>query len=254
MNKTSLQAIQEHARRQYPRECCGVLVATGRKIRYQPCRNIAHDKDDFCIHPEDFAAAEDIGEIIGIVHSHPDYSNKPSESDRVGCEQSRIPWYILSVYKDRVDDIINKVDPTGYKAPLLGRSFFHGTLDCYTLIRDFYNREMRIELPDFERANKWWENGQNLYMDNFAKAGFRRLKDEEAKALQFGDVILMQMYTSTVANHAGVFLGDVKEIDGKPVYPVHNAMIHHMYGYASERVIYGGMWANSTVAVLRYVK
>jgi cell wall-associated NlpC family hydrolase len=50
-------------------------------------------------------------------------------------------------------------------------------LDCYTLVRDWYRREAGIELPDFERADDWWNQGQDLYMQQFAQAGFSRIPD-----------------------------------------------------------------------------
>ena len=79
MRKHILSAIQAHAATEYPKECCGLLLALGRKQQYFSCRNIATEpNEEFIIDPEDYAAAEDLGEIIGIVHSHPDATSRPS--------------------------------------------------------------------------------------------------------------------------------------------------------------------------------
>ncbi|MDA6131508.1 phage tail terminator protein, partial [Escherichia coli] len=32
-----------------------------------------------------------------------------------------------------------------------------------------------IDMPDFEREDDWWRNGQNLYLDNMAVTGFYRV-------------------------------------------------------------------------------
>ena len=122
----------------------------------------------------------------------------------------------------------------GWRAPLLGRMFFHRVLDCYTLVRDYYQRERGIELLDFEREDDWWHKGQDLYMQGFERAGFAPLARGEA--LQPGDVILMQV-RSPVANHAGVYLGHTGLQEQPGLHPVPHAMLHHLYGRLSERVV-----------------
>ncbi len=92
MLKYILAAIHAHAAAEYPRECCGLLLAVGRKQQYFPCANTATDpKEEFRIGAEDYAAAEDIGEVIGIVHSHPDATSRPSPRDLAMCEATELP-------------------------------------------------------------------------------------------------------------------------------------------------------------------
>ena len=82
---------------------------------------------------------------------------RPSEGDRVACEASGLPWYIVAVAKDDDGTItageVNRIAPEGYQAPLVGRPFHHGTLDCYGLMRDWYRLEWGLELPDFPRRD-----------------------------------------------------------------------------------------------------
>lgn len=58
------KAVMAHADECYPHECCGVIVDK----EYIPCRNVANKSDQFEIHPEDLAFAEDQGEILAYVH------------------------------------------------------------------------------------------------------------------------------------------------------------------------------------------
>jgi cell wall-associated NlpC family hydrolase len=51
-------------------------------------------------------------------------------------------------------------------APLVGRQFAHGVLDCYSLVRDFHARELGIPLSEYERQDDWWSHGQDLYSLN----------------------------------------------------------------------------------------
>jgi len=225
-------AAENHTRQEFPREACGLIAIVKGKERYFPCRNIAEQgRDHFIIDAEDYAMAEDQGEVVAVFHSHPNASANPSEADRVACESSGLKWFILGW----PSGVWKSIAPSGYVAPLVGREFFHGILDCYTLIRDWYRRERDITLPDFMREDEWWQRGQNLYVDNFATAGFQRHDGEPA----VGDVLLMQV-CANVPNHAAIYLGD-------------DRILHHLYGRLSSREGYGGYYKKHTTHVLRYV-
>lgn len=221
--------IQKHALAEYPRECCGLIVVVRGKERYIPCRNIADSNNEFVINPEDYAEAEEKGEILKIVHSHCNVSPKPSEADLIGCEQSGLPWLIISV----PSLLTQEIKPRGYKTPLMGRQFLHGVLDCYTFIRDYYDQVLGVKLPDFKRADNWWQGGENLYLDGYRKAGFERVDD-----LQEHDVILMRV-ASPVPNHGAVYVGD-------------NKIQHHQVDRLSSCDVYGGLYRKITVMTLRH--
>jgi len=197
------------------------------------------------MHARDYADAEDSGDILYIVHSHPDVPARPSEGDRVACEASGLPWYIVSVIKDAhgrpqiAGDAI--LEPQGYIAPLEGRSFVHGVLDCWALCRDWYAQEWGLDLPNPDRPDNWWNDGHSdLYTSNLADAGFRILGPDEP--MQRGDLILMQIRSKNgVPNHAGIYLGD-------------GLMLHHMYGRLSRKETYGGYWREMTRLVARHAE
>lgn len=253
MLKRTIRAIQVHAIAEYPREACGLVVMVGRSERYFPCRNLAPGNDHFSMCPDDWAAAEDLGRIALVVHSHPEASAAPSAADRVSCEASGLPWLIVEVRKGDDGQVapgeMRSFRPEGYQAPLLGRPFEHGVLDCYSVIRDWYLRERGIELLDFERADGWWHGEDELYLDQFHEAGFRPLRAGEA--MQTGDMILMQ-HMSARTNHGGLYLGDAPLSEAPGLHPIPNAMLHHLYGRPSERVVYGGYWRDITRLVVRY--
>lgn len=253
VSKRVLSAITRHAISDYPRECCGLLVQVGRMVNYFPCENKARGTEHFVISPADYALAEDQGEIKGVVHSHPEALAEPSQSDLVSCEQTGMPWHILEVRK-RDDGHIAPGEfktffPTGYHAPLVGRMFYHGVLDCYTIIKDFYLRELGIVIPDFVRNDDWWVDGQDLYMENFTKAGFEQIPFGESP--RYGDVILMQI-RSERANHGAVFLGEAALKEAPYLHRVPDAMLHHLHGRLSERAVYGGHYRDSTRAIVRH--
>lgn len=229
MDDVILAAIRAHAAQEAPRECCGLIVVERGRERYRACRNVSAGPSEFEIKAEDWADAEDAGAIVAVVHSHPFRGPDPSQADLVGCERSGVPWLIVNHPIGHWKEI----RPSGYRAPLVGRTFTHGVLDCYSLIRDYYRETLRIDLPDFPRREQWWKDGGDLYRDNFARAGFA-----PATGLLEHDVILMQI-ASPVPNHAGVYLG-------------RQVILQHLEGRLSSRDIYGGWFQKVTTNVIRH--
>jgi proteasome lid subunit RPN8/RPN11 len=224
-------AIVDHANRELPKECCGVVIIRKGKQVYFPCQNQAIGSDNFILSPEDYARADEEGDIVAVIHSHPNMSAKPSQADLVACEASGLPWFIVGL----PDQIWEYIEPSGYVAPLVGRKWSHGVLDCYAIIRDYYKMDRGIDLLNFDRSDDWWNRGENLYLENFGKAGFYEIKGED---LQPSDVILMRI-NSTVPNHGAIYLGD-------------GVILHHVHGRLSTRDVFGGYWLKNTATYLRY--
>lgn len=242
MTPDTIAAINAHAEASYPRECCGILCVVKGRERYIPCTNTAQGTEHFILPAEEYAAAEELGEIVAIVHSHPDASSEPSQADLVACEASGLQWHIVRVDlvegKPQAGELASIV-PTGYKAPLVGRQFSHGVLDCYQLIVDWYQQERGVTLKQFARKDGWWDDGvSDLYTEGFPQAGFVRIKDGDQP--QVGDVILMQILARNgVPNHAAVYLGD-------------GLMLHHLYMRLSSRDYFGGYFVENCRGILRY--
>lgn len=241
--------IMQHAARDYPREACGVVIDIKGVQHFLPCRNMAHGNDQFTLNPNDFADAQDLGDITAIYHSHPDTDSKPSMADKVSCELHGYPWVIVS----HPGGGLHTFEPTGYVAPLLGREFFHGLLDCWTACRDYYKRELGIEFPNYAREDAWWETtDQSLYETLHEDAGFVRLPMDVE--LQRGDMLVMRVGRTRCANHAAIYLGTDPNLISEPSPAVGGLgpfFFHHMYGRNSERLIYGGNWVERTEFVLR---
>ena len=221
----------EHAKDIYPRESCGFIYVFKGRLKYHRATNMATDADTFAIAPDEYAQVEALGEIVALVHSHPDASELPSVVDQRAHSVSGLDWVIIGL----MDGVakVHVMPAVTDTPPLMGRVFVHGVTDCYSFIRDWYAQNRGVKLLDFARADNWWERGENLYLDNFAKAGFM-VVDE----MQVGDVLLMTV-GANVPNHGAVYVGD-------------NIIEHHLYGRLSSREVYGQFYRERTTHVLRF--
>jgi len=90
------EQIRAHGERDYPYECCGLLLGQfglhGHKIcaatyEISNAREEAAKRNRFLIRPEELLRGERMAaakglEVIGFYHSHPDHPAVPSEYDR----------------------------------------------------------------------------------------------------------------------------------------------------------------------------
>ncbi|HDR1302122.1 C40 family peptidase [Pasteurella multocida] len=227
MNEKLKQILIDYAKQCEPHEMCGFVVFDGQEKIFIACENMAEDKENhFEISADDFLKASEYDGIVALVHSHPQGEPLLSTMDRQTQMFSNLDFWLVCHDEVHVFPII---------PPLIGRDFIHGKTDCYTLFRDFY-RLAGIDFPDFERDDFWWEDGQNLYLDNMEKHGFERVFDE--KGVQVGDVILMQV-GADVPNHAAIYIGNQQ-------------VLHHSPKRLSKRDLYDGYWLKHTHSIWRF--
>ena len=207
MDNRLIQAVQEAAIASYPREACGFVLAGKSKPEVMVCRNVAESPTtEFVIHDQDYLEAVEQHTVIGVWHTHVNTSPRASDGDMAGCENSGMPWFILSVRKldsGQWDfDGPVTIQPTGFEMPYIGRPYLWKTFDCWTLVRDWYRREHGILLRDRPRVERYWEQGYNLLGDNWEAEGFFPVSTDDHRA---GDVLLLG---SPIHNSVVLCLGE----------------------------------------------
>lgn len=217
--------ILEHARKEFPKECCGIVIKRNNNLEYIACENISNDPENY------FEINADIWlnflqyEIVAIVHSHPNGRHILSTYDMLNQRLYDIDWWLVhndKIYKYRSIE------------PLLGRTFNYGTVDCYSLVRDCYMLS-GLDLPDFDRGGEWWKDGKNVYIENLTAFGF-----EQVESPMLGDIVLMQVQ-SDVPNHAGIYIGN-------------QYLLHHIENRLSKRDLLGGYYLKHTHSFWRLNK
>ena len=229
-----LNEIAEHFSDCYPREGCGVLVVRKGKLNWVPCTNKAKDEEDFIFDSTEYIKIHKTGDIVGIVHSHPDAPSTPSELDIANCNALGIKYYIFSY---PIMDL-TVLEPETKTTELYGREYEFGTADCFEAMRDCYAKKFDIHLPNrvpFE--DDWWLKGLDYFSEQYVSSwGFQRVELSEAKA---GSLLVFAV-GSEINNHCGVYLGN-------------NVFYHHAHNRLSCREQLDSVWIRGLTGVYNYV-
>lgn len=110
------QSIRDHAERDYPNECCGLLVGLRQDSAWQveyarPARNLNQDRprERYLLDPDDFMRADREArnrglDIVGVYHSHPDHPARPSETDRENA-WAALAYLIVGVCRGKTEEM-----------------------------------------------------------------------------------------------------------------------------------------------------
>ena len=229
-------AAIDHAQKDSPNEACGLLAVYKGKEKYFPCKNLAEEKDEyFIIDPDDWVKTEDKGEIIAVIHSHPNYPPYPSDADLASCEYLDLPFYIVTPETQQW----HYFEPSGYKKGLIGREWVWDIQDCWSLVTDWYKEKKNIEIKHWPRPSSPQEFEQNPYFEKvITGSGFIELDDNVD--LQVGDVLLMDSSQNKLS-HVALYIGD-------------QTILHHCVKRLSCREIYDQKYIEWTKKRYRYAQ
>lgn len=236
--------IKEISFLRYPREACGFVYADKKgKPHCIECKNVSDQPEDFfLIDPKDFVETEKLGKIVACWHTHVDIPPTASDADRQGCKNTQIPWLIGSVYKTengfRFEGLERVEVDNEFEVPLRGRPYVFGVFDCFSLMRDYYHRELKIDLPDLPRTERIWES-EDDYMAKQAVSHFGLVRIPDDAELQRGDLCFIQTGLDG-ADHIGIYLGN-------------DQILHQMRNRLSRIDVYGGSyWQEHTISKWRH--
>lgn len=197
-------------------------------IRAWPCEAIVTIWDDGWRELENVAPAPALGFTISdadrvallarkplvLLHSHPNGSRAPSDTDTVSQLAMDMPWGVVAIDAEvTTGQIFAAHYPECWGAnlpipPLLARSYLWGVRDCLTLCQDFYALN-GVKLPRVPRARNptiypkgHW--GHDQFLSEPARLGLKPVKRHERRP---GDITRWQ-YRADRFNHCAIYLGE----------------------------------------------
>lgn len=161
--------IKEHCLSDVENECCGLILSNGKVI---PCENRASDSDvHFIINSWDIKKAKEEGWVSATYHSHvkvkEDEEDKLSNDDKIISEYFNIEFVLYSIKNDE----FCTYQPTGKPIEYVGRPYIRHVLDETHLIRDYYKRELNIEIKVKNRNKEGFLKENGFGEENGGKKG-----------------------------------------------------------------------------------
>jgi|APGre2960657505_1045072.scaffolds.fasta_scaffold32053_2 proteasome lid subunit RPN8/RPN11 len=232
--------IKTHALENPEIECCGILFLdnSDKQLRIIKSINKAPDKTNrFEIDPKIYLKASLLGEILATYHSHINGEDF-SEFDKFNSELCGIKYILYCIRSNKFKEYI----PENYKGSYYGREFEFGKQDCFGLCRDYYKKELKIEITNYYRDCQWSEVDENPFEKFFGKEGFTKVLEgplENDSQLKKHDVILTKFLGKRSVTHAGIYMGD-------------GLVLHHPINCYSRVEPYDNDFMSQTVFVLRH--
>lgn len=118
---------------------------------------------------------------------------------------------------------------------LLGLEYIDGKQDCYSLARIYYREAWGLELPNFARPSRFWEDPNLDLYKMYQLCGFDLVIDQP---YQIGDGLLMPLFTP-MNTHGGVL-----------VEP--NKILHHLPGKLSQVDTFLPKWSSRVTVQVRH--
>ena len=102
IRRAALDVIRRHAADDLPNECCGLLIGGARSVeRALRARNLRPSPNRYLVDPADHCAALRTArasglQVVGVYHSHPAGSLRPSAVDRREASYREFVYLIVS--------------------------------------------------------------------------------------------------------------------------------------------------------------
>lgn len=117
----------------------------------------------------------------------------------------------------------------------LGLEYIEGRQDCFSILRGYCEQTYGLEIPNFARPTRFWEDPSLDLYGMYASQGFVQVFD---RPIELGDVLLMPIRTA-MNSHAAMVVAD-------------NLILHHFPGRLSSVESLRPTWANRTTVIIRH--
>lgn len=213
LSKKNIEDIQSHSEKEFPSECCGLIVNSIKENTTVPCKNVAKDKfQNYDICPRDYLYADKIGTILAAYHSH--HSNHLADFSQFDIQNSELHKLPIILYISITKEI-KTYYPQNYKIPYFGRQFKYGEQDCFSLIKEYFFTELGVKLDNYfpDRNSDIFIKTPNLLSKEFLcnecnKSGFSFIQYEKSIQLKRNDILVMTSTQGYKPSHFAIYLGN----------------------------------------------
>lgn len=240
MKEEIKKQIKAHSLEDPSVECCGILFFNEALKRLETLKspNLSATKEStFSLSPAHYLKASLMGKIVAVYHSHPEGEDF-SEFDLSNSELNKVKYILYCIQSDT----FKEYTPNGYENPYYGREFSLGTQDCFTLLQEYYRKELNVNIKNYYRGEDWLENNPDCYQRYYKNEGFETVQEgpvESLSALKKHDGLLMKILGKKNPTHAGIYIGD-------------GLILHHQLNCYSRVEPYGQAFRNRTTHVVRH--
>lgn len=231
--------IRQQALEEIPKECCGLIYLAGESTGIVLAKNVDPDPVNFfTISPEDYLKASLKGKIVGYYHSHikdPAFS----DFDLLMAEKLKL----IAIMYCLKDDKFYEYNPVGHELPFIGRQYIIGSIDCFSLVKDYYEKTYNILLPELDTKYRLIEHKpehpDNNRCHNILPKYFEQNSFIEVETAKEGDVILMNTPNILSPVHCAI-------------YKESNQILHHPFGKKSNISLFKDIHKKYTTHIFRH--
>jgi len=226
--------IRNHSKSNLSEESCGLILEKDGQMSCLKCENVANDKvQDFQISLNDYLNAKEKYNILYIYHSHINDNEDFSEIDKLHSNEIAINYILYHVKSDK----FKIYESNDFGRRYIGRFYEYKKYDCFTLVRDFYREELKIDLKfnsnifnnRLEDIEVYQEAENHYAINNFVKI--------DRKDIQKYDLLLLNSFNK-IGSHFAIYSGDDK-------------ILHQPLNSFSRIDNYCNFYKRNTVAVYR---
>lgn len=235
LNRQIQDFIQNHAKADFPKEACGIIVEKDSAAIAIKCDNMSiNPEESFLLSIPQVKKFAQNFKIVGYYHSHPK-DNPVGDIDIMVSEKTKLNCIMFNCVTNQFSEYI----PKGIFISYLNRPFLYGIFDCLTLIIDYYQNQLNLKVNDIDhphRINPYLGKDVKapILKEHFINNGF-----QEAGTLKKHDVILTKTYQMKTPTHCLVYLGE-------------NKILHHPAGQFSLKEEYNNSLKQRAVHILRH--
>ncbi|MGH8709930.1 MAG: NlpC/P60 family protein [Burkholderiales bacterium] len=202
--------IASHMLAAYPMEGCGYI----QNNTFYPVQNVADDPINSFSFPQGLTEILiDKAEPYSIIHSHTTRSGKydlrcPTKLDMAGQQRTEVPWGIVHCDGIGISSILWFGPPQD--TTLVGREYLPNINDCFTICRDYYWQNYKLQFPSYPREIDWTTKDPGMLIEHLpTSTGWVALA--KGTNIEVGDLVLFRI-ASQYPNHLGVIITDTNFI------------------------------------------